>query len=155
MAAASAARANAPQETARRVADYFSRDAMQTEVAPRLGRLATRAAQGAITGGALGAGGAAATGNDIFSGAATGIGTGAAVGLNAPGVRAILQNASSSPLLQTRALEALSSAAGKTGAASSAIGSAAGRELTSEPFDPLRRALMEYFRRQQPQEPTQ
>ena len=107
-------------EAARRTSDYFAQPVFQTEVAPRLGRLAFNAATGAGTGAAGGAAlgmGSLLTGvGDPLTAAGVGLATGITQGLGKSAIT-MARNASRSPLAQVGALGALEGAASSSAGA--------------------------------------
>lgn len=106
--------ANASAEAAKRTQDYFAKPVFQTEIAPRLGRLAYNAGTGAATGSAAGAAmglGSMFTGvGDPLTAAAVGLGTGITQGLGKSAIT-MSRNAMAQPRLQVGALESLIRAA--------------------------------------------
>ena len=106
--------AGAAQEASQRTSDYFSKPAFETEIAPRLGRLAYNSATGALTGGAAGAAmgmGSLLTGvGDPLTAAGVGLATGITQGLGKSAIT-MSRNAMAQPRLQVGALQSLIGAA--------------------------------------------
>ncbi len=121
--------AGAAQEASDRTSRYFAQPAFESEVAPRLGRLAYNAGTGALTGGAAGAAlgaGSFLTGvGDPITAGAVGLATGLTQGLGKSAIT-MSRNAMAQPRLQVGALDSLINAsqvaqqAARTGARSSA-----------------------------------
>lgn len=147
-AASQQARANAPQEAAKRTQDYFNDGLWRSEVWPRLGALAQRGGVATLAGGlsgALGAGGALATGQDPLK---VGMMTGAAGFGSVMGGQGLLtmgRNLAKSPRVQRAAVEGGLSAIGQAGefATRMGTGGAAIRDAASvaDPMGPLRQYL--------------
>lgn len=158
-AEAEAAASNAPQETAKRFADYFNQSALKKEVMPRLGLLGQRAAVaaglgvgGGVVGGAVG-GAAGAAGqlmglpvNPVDSakaGAILGAGR-ATLMASGQGVTSMMigkKGLFSSPLAQTAAMQTGANAVNATSRGAQAAALGASRAQPAEPDEEDRKAV--------------
>jgi hypothetical protein len=143
-----AATARAPTEASRRTSDYFAQSAFETEVAPRLGRLAYNAAvgggQGAIGGAALGVGSVLSGVGDPLTAAGVGLATGVTQGLGKSAIT-MSRNLQAAPRAQVGALESLiqASMAGRTATARASQSVArASKQALSEEEDVAVRAFL-------------
>lgn len=112
--------AGAGAEAAKRTSDYFAQPVFRTEIAPRLGRVATNIGLGSLAGGAAGIGEGLYKGGD-FSKLPERTVTGAIGGLaGGSGFKTMVRNAAASPRVQAAALNGLRASGNAVGTAMSA-----------------------------------